>query len=334
MTTLVQSLREINKPWQWISIAVGILLLWVFVSLTTLHRHSLADLASTHSQEAVDSYAAPPETSRAVPVSQAEAAKLEVANVPGATTGPVIDRKIIRTSSLEMVVEHPSEVAMKVSALSEEMGGYLETATIGGQNATSGTVTIRVPASRFEQARAEIRKLGLRVENEKVDAQDVSRQYVDQDARIRNLRAEEAQFLAILKQATTVKDLLAVNERLSEVRGEIERQQAEFNALSRQIETVSIAITLRSESEAQVFGLNWRPGYELKLALHDGLDSVATYASTMTTILFYMPAVLLWAGTILITIVTGWRVTQWIGKRWFAARTEPVSARGGPEVTG
>ena len=77
-----------------------------------------------------------------------------------------------------------------------------------------------------------IRKLGLRVENEKIAAEDVTRQYVDQDASIRNLRAEEAQYLTILKRATTVKDMLAVTENLSEVRGQIEQQQAEFNALS------------------------------------------------------------------------------------------------------
>ena len=71
----------------------------------------------------------------------------------------------------------------------------------GGQNCNRGTLTIRVPAARFEEARAEIRKLGLRVESEKIDAQDVTRQYVDQDASIRNLRAEEAQYLTILKQA-------------------------------------------------------------------------------------------------------------------------------------
>ena len=64
-----------------------------------------------------------------------------------------------------------------------------------------------------------------------------------------NLRAEEAQYLSILKQANTVKDMLAVTERLSEVRGQIEQQQAEFNALSRQIETVAITISLRTEAE-------------------------------------------------------------------------------------
>jgi len=174
-----------------------------------------------------------------------------------------------------------------------------------------------VPAARFEEARAEIRKLGLRVESEKIDAQDVSRQYVDQDANLRNLRAEESGYLAILKQAHTVKDMLAVSERLSEVRGQIERQQAEFNALSRQIETVALTISLRTEAEAQVFGLNWRPGYQLKLALRDGLESLATYATAMTTILFYLPATLLWVGTIVIGTITGWRMVRWVGRRWF-----------------
>jgi hypothetical protein len=234
------------------------------------------------------------------------------------------ERKIIRTSSLDMVVQHPAEVTREIAAMAESMGGYLESSNGGGQNATSGTLAIRVPASRFERAQAEIRKLGLRVEAEKVDAQDVTRQYVDQDARIRNLRAEEAGFLLILKQATTVKDMLAVSERLSEVRGQIEQQQAEFNALSKQIEMVSIAISLRTEPEPQVLGLNWRPGYQLKLALHDGLESVATYATTMTAVLFYLPATLLWVGTILFAVIVGYRVLQ-LGKRWLDAKSLPAA---------
>jgi hypothetical protein len=140
---------------------------------------------------------------------------------------------------------------------------------------------------------------------------------VDQDATIRNLRAEEAGYLAIMKQATTVKDMVAVTEQLSAVRGQIEEQQAEFNALSRQIETVSIAISLRTEAEEQVFGLNWRPGYQIKVALRDGLESIANYATAMTTLLFYLPAVVLWVGTILIGALASWRLVRWAGTRWF-----------------
>ncbi len=104
----------------------------------------------------------------------------------------------------------PDEVTSKISALAEGWGGFVESAEGGGQNATSGILTIRVPAARFDEARAAIRKLGIRVTSEKVNAEDVTRQYVDQDASLRNLRAEETQYLTILKQAHTVKDMLLV----------------------------------------------------------------------------------------------------------------------------
>ena len=319
MTSLAQSFRS-SRPWQWIAAGLGILLIWVVVAQTTIHSR-LADLQMMPHPESAETASAPrafeiaPVTTVQQVVAQ-DAAKL----APPVTAGA--ERKIIRTSSIDMVVQHPAEAAEKITALAERLGGYVETSNSGGQNATSGTVTIRVPATGFQPALMEIRKLGLRIENERVDAQDVTRQYVDQDARIRNLKAEEAGFLLILKQATTVKDMLAVSERLSDVRGEIERQQAEFNALSKQIETVAIAVSLRTEAEQQVFGLNWRPGYQIKLALHDGLDSIATYATTMTTVLFYLPATLLWSGTILAGLIA----SRWIilrGKRWFVARSAP-----------
>ncbi|HKV81990.1 MAG TPA: DUF4349 domain-containing protein [Candidatus Sulfotelmatobacter sp.] len=328
MTTLAQSLGEIKKPWKLIAIGAGTLLIWIFVASASLNRKG-QDMQAMHSLPMSEVYTPTPVAGwRAGPMVQAQADAVNSEVAKAGATAFVAERKIIRTSSLEMVVQRPADTAEKITSIAEGMGGYLETASGGGQNATSGTLTIRVPAERLQEARTEIRKLGLRVERENVDAQDVTRQYVDQDARIRNLRAEEAQLLAILKQATTVKDMMAVSVTLSEVRGQIEQQQAEFNALSRQIETAAIAISLRTDSEAQVFGLNWRPGYQLKLALHDGLESIATYATAMTTILFYLPAALLWAGTILVGIFVAWRLTRWIGTRWFGSKTTTVSAQG------
>jgi len=243
--------------------------------------------------------------------------KAQALAAPAAPSAPAAERKIIRTSSLEMVVQHPADVADRIAVMAEGSGGYLVSSEGGGQNATSGTLTIRVPAAKFEEVRVAIRKLGVRVESEKVEAEDVTRQYADQDADLRNLKAEEAQYLAILRQAGTVKDMLNVTEKLSEVRGQIEQQQAEFNALSKQVETVALAISLRTEVQAPVSWLNWRPEYQLKLALHDGLESVADYATVMIGILFYLPATLLWAGTILAAIVIGWRIVRWAGRRWF-----------------
>jgi Domain of unknown function (DUF4349) len=315
MSTLAGSIGESKKPWLWITVGGGILLVWGAIAFPSMHRESVAPTSQTSHHEPVAQFYSEVRT-EASPVASPQVSAAMKEQAPAAADAAA-GRKIIRTSSIEMVVLHPAEVAQKITSLAEGLGGYLVSADGGGQNATAGMLTIRVPAAQFEAARAEIRKLGLRVESEKVDAQDVSRQYVDQDANLRNLRAEEAGYLAILKQASTVKDMLAVTQRLSEVRGQIEQQQAEFNALSRQIETVALTISLRTEAETQVSGLNWRPGYQLKMALRDGLESLVTYATAMTTILFYLPAVLLWVGTLVLGTAIGWRLLRWVGRRWF-----------------
>lgn len=228
---------------------------------------------------------------------------------------------MVRSSSIDLVVAHPSETAEKIRGMAERLGGFLVSSEIRGErDANNGTLTIRVPAARFEEARSEIRKLGLRIESERTEAQDVTRQYVDQEANLRNLRAEEAQYLSILKQSQTVKDTLEVSEKLSEVRGQIEQQQAEFAALSKQIETVAITVSLRAEAEARVLGLNWRPLFRIKMALRDGIEGIADYATTMTAVVFYLPTVVLWLATILPGAAIGWRVLRWAGTRLFGRK--------------
>ena len=231
------------------------------------------------------------------------------------------ERKVVRTCSIDLVVQKPAEAAERIRVLTEGLGGFLVNSQIsGGQDATRGSLTIRVPAARFEDARVQIHRIALRVEAENVDAQDVTSQYVDQAASLRNLRAEEMQYLSILRQAKTVKDTLDVTEKVSDVRGKIEQQQAEFEGLSKQIETVSMNITLRSEAEAQVFGLNWRPMYQIKMALRDGLEALGNYALSMTGFVFMLPAVLLWLVTIVIGAAIGWKLLRLIGRRAFGVK--------------
>lgn len=320
MASIAQSVGAFRKQWHWIVIGGGAMLIWTAIAIPNLLRVRVA----THPEQLErDSGLAAPMNAPSSFYRERDALKLVSAGAVPANAES--GREIVRTSSMSIVVQHPAETAQRIAALAENFGGYLVSEDGGGQTATSGTLTIRVPAARFQEARAEIRKLGLRVENEKVDAEDVTRQYIDQDASIRNFRAEEAQYLSIIKQASTVKDMLAVSEKLSDVRGQIEQQQAEFNALSRQVETVSIAISLHTESEAQVAGLNWRPLYQVKMALRDGLESLANYATAMITVFFYLPAALLWAGTIFGTIFIGAKLVGWAGRRWFGAKAAEAS---------
>ena len=236
-------------------------------------------------------------------------------------------RFTIQNGAMDLVVSNPVQVSEKIRQLAADSGGFTVTAESRGANQDqSASATIRVPQSKFAEVRDAVRKLGIRVEGEHFEAQDVTKQYVDQAARLRNLRAQEVQYLGILKQAKTVKDTIDVSEKLDEVRGEIETQQAEFDALSKQVETVALTITLRAEAEAQVFGLQWRPLYQLKMAARQGIDSVGDYATAMTSLLFYLPSVLLWLATILLGAAVGWRILRWAAKAFFMSRPKITPA--------
>ncbi len=335
MSSLIDSGAIRGKPSWWIALGFGAALVLVAVATPNLMRSRTDAEPGAPAQRQLleqgpssDAYYGAATKAKPVAMIAGSAApgSSDIGSAPEGVSG---GRKMIRTSGVDLVVQRPAEVAEKIRSLAETQGGFLVGSDVrGGQNATSGSLTIRVPVAHFEETWAEIRKLGLRVEAESIQAQDVTRQYVDEDATLRNLRAEETQYLAILKQARTVKDMLEVNGKLSEVSGKIEQQQAEFDALSKQVETVAIAISLRTEAEAQVFGLNWRPLYQMKLALRDGLDAVGNYAAVMTSILFYLPAVSLWLGTIVVSAVVGWKVWRWVGRVFFAGPKESAVQNG------
>lgn len=324
MSAIAEPLKSARQLWAPIVVAAGIILLAAAVVMPNLYRSRPESYSSKSSNQRDHLYATSGLQSLALsdsaPVSlprAGAAAELKSAARP-ANSSAIADRKIVRTGALELTVKSPADAAEQIRRMAESLGGYLETAQIGGtKDVPTADLTIRIPAARFEEAKAQIRQLATRVESEKTDAQDVTRQYVDMEARLRNLRAEEAQYLTIMKTAYKVSDLLQVEQKLSEVRGQIEQQQAEFQTLSKQVETVSIAISLRTLADTQVFGLNWRPLYQLKLALRNGLDALADYATTMAVILFYVPVILAWAVTILFAAVIGWRALRWTGRRFF-----------------
>jgi len=232
-------------------------------------------------------------------------------------------RQTTRTSTIEMTVKSPVESSEQIRQLVESMGGFLVSSESRGNDAEYAAITIRVPAARFEEARARIKKFAARVETEVVHANDVTREYVDMSARLRNLRAQEAQYLEIMKRATTVKDTLAVSDKLGEVRREIEQQQAEFDALSNQVETVAMTISLRREAggiEAQLFGFNWRPIYRIKLATRAALEALADYASVMTAVIMFLPVAFLWTATVVAAAVVVWRLLRWVARFFGPAR--------------
>lgn len=235
------------------------------------------------------------------------------------------DHTIIQTGFMSMIVQSPTEISDKIRHITDQMGGYVINAedSEAGQDSVA-SVAISIPVKKFEEARTQIRKLGLKVDIERLETKDVTKEYVDKSARLLNLRRQELQYREILKQAKTIKDTLEVSDKLNAVQAQIEQQQAQFNVLSNQVDTVALTIALRSTGEAQVFGLNWRPLYQLKVAVRDGLEAIGIYAGVIVLALSYLPAAILWFATVLFVAVAASRLFVWARKALFSQVTKAV----------
>ncbi len=118
-------------------------------------------------------------------------------------------------------------------------------------------VTIRVPSKNLDALRADIAGIG-EVLTESSSASDVTQEYVDMAARLKNLKAEEVRLRDFLTKTNKVSELLQVESELSRVRGEIESMQAQLDYLNKQVELSTLTVTL-SEPGAVVRpqGIDW-----------------------------------------------------------------------------
>ena len=226
----------------------------------------------------------------------------------GVSQADHIDPLVIRTGTLEIIATDPSQAAEQLRNLATHLSGFAVSSKVsaGDEGTRSAQVTMRIPAGHFDDARAQVRAIAKAVEQDTVEVRDVTREYVNQEASLRNSRAEEAQYLSILKRATAVKDVLEVSSKLAEVRGRIEEAEADLRFVHHQVEMSLLTTNITGVAEAQVFGIRWRPLYELKLSLRGALSSIADYANSMVALFLNLPVIAIWGFTIVALLKAGW----------------------------
>ena len=95
------------------------------------------------------------------------------------------ERLIVRSGNLDIIVEDTEETLQKIVQRVEASGGWIVSSNIfenGGYK--SGSVTIRVPADRFNQTLSDIKNLAMEVSSEYTDSQDVTEEFVDLESRL------------------------------------------------------------------------------------------------------------------------------------------------------
>lgn len=134
-------------------------------------------------------------------------------------------RKIIYTADVELTVLDLPKAEQGIARLVKESGGCLAESDLSGAPGEqhSGRWKVRIPTERFESFIASVIALG-ELQRRTTNSQDVTEEFYDLEARIKNKKVEEGRLVEHLEESTgKLKEILDVEKEISRVRGEIER---------------------------------------------------------------------------------------------------------------
>lgn len=204
------------------------------------------------------------------------------------TQPTVIERKIIRNADLQLEADAPEQAQQKITAIAESKNGFVVESQQSSTNLKATTrdtvtMTVRVPAEKFNETLDEIRKTANRVVVETVKSDDVTEEFIDIEAQLKAKKALEAQFLEIMKRANTVSDALDVQRQLAEVRGEIEKIEGRKRFLENQTSLSTIKIRLQTPTAFSANSSGFF--YRLSQAFGNGFDAALSFILGLVTFL-------------------------------------------------
>ncbi len=264
-------------------------------------------------------FSGPPagEAGRGEPEGVAQLAKTAAqSEVPQAAA----DRKLIRTAELWLVELKDVPQAMKnAEAIARAVGGFggnttLQRAADGSQ---TGSIVVRVPVARFDEVVAKLRELG-KLQTLNTNVQDVTAEYVDLDARLRNAQREEQVIVALFDRGGKLADVITVETKLAEVRGAIERLQGQLRVMKEQVDLSTITVQLHEKGTAAVPEAET---YDVSYHVRSALRALGRLLQNLLTVAIYV-VLLGWVFWVPLWIVI-WAVRKRRRARKDAAPTPP-----------
>ncbi len=237
------------------------------------------------------------------------------AGVPAGDSAALAEpRDVIRTGSVDLEVKSVSDAFEQVRTIASGAGGFVaDSMFIGSGDNHSARLTLRIPAARFGEVVTQLRGIASEVRTVSSSARDVTGEVTDLEATLRNLRAVEAQYATLLGRAVSIGDVLQVQERLNQVRLQIDRTEARRALIQSQTEMSTLSVALMPEgtaakNSADGFRASASEAWEASLAT---LENIATAAIVVLVYSWWIVPLLVLAAVLL--------------RRW-AARRVPSEA--------
>ncbi|MBI5404033.1 MAG: DUF4349 domain-containing protein [Ignavibacteriae bacterium] len=222
----------------------------------------------------------------------------------------VTKRMIIKTGTMGIEVDKYDDAALKVNEIVKKYGGYVSNTT-SSQNSSGkkqGTLTLKVPADKYESLVAETGTLG-KVMTQNINANDVTEQYVDLEARLKTQKELEQRLIKLLAEKTArLTDVVEVEQKLAAVRQVIESIDGKMRYMRNQSEMSTLTLSLY---EPAILTTSSGGGffYELGQSVKKGLRGFTDILAGMITVFIALLPV------IILIVIIYWIIRRIIKKR-------------------
>ena len=219
--------------------------------------------------------------------------------------------KLIYSASATVETTEFDGTIEKLSALVEQYGGFVESSSVNGSNyytqsrgyssTRCASYVIRVPSDKFSALMGSLSTLG-NVPYSHTYTENITAQYYDTDARLTAYQTQEARLLEMMEAAKTVEDLIAIEEKLTELRYQIESLQSTLKNWDRQVAYSTLDLEVQEVIEYTPES-RMSYGQELALALTNGLKRTGEFfKDLLLAIVGALPALVILAVVLAILI--------------------------------
>lgn len=242
-------------------------------------------------------------------------AKNVALQVPSTPATP--ERKIITSGQVALTVKVYDSFYKALEQQLQQVGGYVSSleATRDSGSVRWATITIRIPPSRTNLMVSWLREQGL-IQSENIKAEDVSEEYYDIQARLANAKRLEARLLDMVQKNTgKLEDLILLEEKLGEVRENIEQMEGRIRNMDRLISLATLSLNVQVQNSTTI-----APPTFASRAIHAWKDSLKALNEVSQSALLTLIAVLPWVLPVSLVAIVLMFVFKGI-RRAFRTRT-------------
>jgi len=250
-------------------------------------------------------------TESRIPNPESRAATDSATTTQPAKAEQPLPRMIIRNANLSMIVDDTASAIEKITAAAESAGGYVsDTKVWRDGEQLRGTVTARIPADRLTPSLAVIRKLAVRIQSETIGSQEVTQEYVDLDAQLRNLQAAETELRKLMttirQNSKKASEVLEMYQQLTTIQGQIEQTKGRMRYLSQMSAMAVVQADLVPNALAKpVVEPGWQPVVIMKDASRALVNALEAFAAVAIWIVIYLVPILVILGVIALVAYRG-----------------------------